>query len=79
MGVAGDLFVHLLSGLHYATRSTGPTRVMATGGLRYWKGGRDVPDVMLALVDWAAAGDSIAVVVTVGGKSSTAGVTVVVQ
>ncbi len=51
-GVAGDLFVHLLSGLHYATRSTGPTRVMATGGLRYWKDGRDAPDVMLALLDY---------------------------
>jgi predicted dehydrogenase len=51
-GVAGDLFVHLLSGLHYATRSLGPTRVMATGGLRYWKDGRDVPDVMLALLDY---------------------------
>ncbi len=50
--VAGDLFVHLLSGLHYATRSLGPTRVMATGGLRYWKDGRDVPDVMLALLDY---------------------------
>jgi predicted dehydrogenase len=50
--VAGDLFVHLLSGLHYATRSTGPTRVMATGGLRYWKDGRDAPDVMLALLDY---------------------------
>ncbi len=51
-GVAGDLFVHLLSGLHFATRSLGPTRVMATGGLRYWKDGRDVPDVMLALLDY---------------------------
>src|SRR5207253_5979420 len=51
-GVAGDLFVHLLSGLHYATGSTGPTRVFATGGLRFWKDGRDVPDVMLALLDY---------------------------
>ena len=34
--VAGDLFVHLLSGLHVATGSIGPTRVFATGGLRYW-------------------------------------------
>ena len=51
-GVAGDLFVHLLSGLHFATRSLGPTRVMATGGLRYWRDGRDVPDVMLALLDY---------------------------
>jgi len=50
--VAGDLFVHLLSGLHVATGSIGPTRVFATGGLRYWKDGRDVPDVMLAMLDY---------------------------
>jgi len=52
--VAGDLFVHLLSGLHVATGSIGPTRVFATGGLRYWKDGRDVPDVMLAMLDYPA-------------------------
>jgi predicted dehydrogenase len=52
--VAGDLFVHLLSGLHVATGSMGPNRVFATGGLRYWKDGRDVPDVMLALLDYPA-------------------------
>lgn len=50
--VAGDLFVHLLSGLHFATGSMGPNRVYATGGLRYWKDGRDVPDVMLAMMDY---------------------------
>ena len=50
--VAGDLFVHLLSGLHVVTGSLGPTRVLATGGLRYWKDGRDVPDVMLAILDY---------------------------
>ncbi len=53
--VAGDLFVHLLSGLHLATGSIGPSRVFATGGLRYWKDGRDVPDVMLALLDYPNA------------------------
>jgi len=53
-GVAGDLFVHLLSGLHFATGSLGPERVVATGGLRYWKDGRDVPDVMLAMLDYPA-------------------------
>jgi predicted dehydrogenase len=51
-GVAGDLFVHLISGLHVATGAIGPVRVFATGGLRYWKDGRDVPDVMLALLDY---------------------------
>ena len=53
--VAGDLFVHLLSGLHLATGSVGPSRVFATGGLRYWRDGRDVPDVMLALLDYPSS------------------------
>jgi predicted dehydrogenase len=52
-GVAGDLFVHLFSGTHFITGSHGPTRGMATGALRYWKDGRDVPDVMLGLFDYA--------------------------
>jgi predicted dehydrogenase len=51
-GVAGDLFVHLFSGTHFVTGAHGPTRAMATGGLRYWKDGRNVPDVMLALFDY---------------------------
>ena len=51
-GVAGDLFVHLFSGLHVALKSNGPERIFATGGLRYWEDGRDVPDVMLAVVDY---------------------------
>lgn len=51
-GVAGDLFVHLITGLHTVTDSIGPERIYATGGLRYWKDGRDVPDVMLATMDY---------------------------
>jgi len=51
-GVAGDLFVHLFSGLHYIMGTQGPTRVFATGGLRFWKDGRDVPDVMLGIYDY---------------------------
>jgi predicted dehydrogenase len=53
-GVAGDLFVHLFSGMHYVTGAIGPQRVYATGGLRYWKD-RDVPDVLLGLYDYAAS------------------------
>ena len=51
-GVPGDLFVHLLSGLHFVTGALGPDRVYATGGLRYWKDGRDVPDILIALYDY---------------------------
>jgi predicted dehydrogenase len=51
-GVAGDLFVHLFSGMHYVTGALGPERVFASGGLRCWRDGRDVPDVMLGLYDY---------------------------
>jgi predicted dehydrogenase len=51
-GIAGDLFVHLFTGLHFITGSLGPTRIVTTGGLRFWKDGRDVPDVVLALFDY---------------------------
>lgn len=51
-GEAGDLFVHLFSGTHFVTDTHGPVRAMATGGLRYWRDGRDVPDVLLGLFDY---------------------------
>lgn len=51
-GVGGDLFVHLFSGAHRIMDSVGPERVFATGGLRYWEDGRDVPDVFIASCDY---------------------------
>ncbi len=51
-GVAGDLYVHLLTGLHVVTNSIGPERIYASGGTRFWKDGRDAPDVMLATMEY---------------------------
>lgn len=51
-GVSGDLFVHLFSSLHFITNSVGPDKILSTGGLRYWKDGREVPDVMLGMFDY---------------------------
>jgi len=51
-GMSGDLFVHLFSSLHFITNSFGPDKVYASGGLRYWKDGREVPDVLLGTFDY---------------------------
>ena len=69
-GVAGDLFVHLFSGTHFITGSHGPSRGMATGGLRYWKDGRDVPDVMLGLFDYKDFNLALRVNFVDGGEES---------
>ena len=51
-GVSGDLFVHLFSSLHSIVSSHGPNKIQATGGLRFWKDGRDAPDVVLGMFDY---------------------------
>jgi predicted dehydrogenase len=51
-GMAGDLFVHLFSSLHFITDSLGPDKIYASGGLRYWNDGREVPDVLLGTFDY---------------------------
>src|SRR5262249_11309365 len=50
--VAGDLFVHLLTGIHHATGALGPTRIAGMGGQRFWKDGRDVYDLIMGLLDY---------------------------
>lgn len=51
-GMSGDLFVHLFSSLHFITGSYGPNQIYSSGGLRYWKDGREVPDVLLGIFDY---------------------------
>jgi predicted dehydrogenase len=51
-GVAGDLFVHLISAVHFALDSNGPERIFSSGSLSYWKDGRDVPDVLTGIMDY---------------------------
>jgi predicted dehydrogenase len=51
-GVGGDLFVHLITGVHFVTNSLGPERVMSSGELSYWNDGRDVPDVLVSILDY---------------------------
>ena len=51
-GMSGDLFVHLFSSLHFITNSKGPIHIGASGGLRYWKDGREVPDVMIGMFEY---------------------------
>ena len=50
--VAGDLFVHLFTGIHRVLDAVGPTSIFSRGGLRFWKDGRDVPDVILGLFEY---------------------------
>jgi predicted dehydrogenase len=45
-GVAGDLLVHLISGMMFMLGINEPPRqASAAGGIRHWKDGRNMPDV----------------------------------
>ncbi len=59
-GIAGDLFVHLFSGLHFITGSTGPTRVYASGA----------PGLLRGLYDYPGFNLSLSVNLTDGGNES---------
>lgn len=54
-GVAGDLFIHLLSGTHFITNTKGPESIYSTGQLSYWKDGRNMPDVMSGVMQYPSS------------------------
>ncbi len=52
-GIPGDLYVHLLTGVHYAAGITAPPkRAFSMGGLFRWNDGRDVPDTMTTVYEY---------------------------
>ncbi|HEY6763353.1 MAG TPA: Gfo/Idh/MocA family oxidoreductase [Candidatus Sulfotelmatobacter sp.] len=52
-GLAGDLFVHLISGIHYVTSTnTVASRAQSSGGLFHFKDGRDFPDLIETFYDY---------------------------
>jgi predicted dehydrogenase len=52
-GVAGDLLVHLVSGMMYVLNiNEPPKRAMASGGILRWKDGRNMPDVHCTLFEY---------------------------
>ena len=52
-GLAGDLFVHLISGIHFITgTNTVAQRAQSAGGLFRWKDGREFPDLIETYYDY---------------------------
>ena len=52
-GVAGDLMVHLISGMLFTWgKNEAPKRAMAMGGILRWKDGRNMPDVHTSLFEY---------------------------
>lgn len=52
-GVAGDLLVHLISGMQFVLGiNQAPSRVSAFGGIYRWKDGRNMPDVHPVLFEY---------------------------
>ena len=55
-GVAGDLFVHLLSGIQCVSGINAiPSRTYSSGSLTHFKDGRDFPDLLATLYDYPGA------------------------
>ncbi len=52
-GLGGDLFVHLISGIHFITgTNTVAERAQSTGGLYQFKDGREFPDLIWTSYDY---------------------------
>jgi predicted dehydrogenase len=69
-GVAGDLLVHLVSGMMYMLGiNEPPKRVQCSGGILRWKDGRNMPDVQAALYEYGAIAAPVYLRLNLGGES----------
>ncbi len=53
-GISTDLFVHLITSIHFIMEAETPKSVTATGGILYRHDGREVPDTLDALFDYGS-------------------------
>jgi predicted dehydrogenase len=51
-GIATDLFVHLVTSIHFMMNAKMPSNIMAMGQLYRWKESRDVPDTINAILEY---------------------------
>ena len=52
-GLAGDLFVHLLSGIQFVSGINAvPSRALSSGSLTHFNDGRDFPDLLVTFYDY---------------------------
>ena len=58
-GVAGDLLSHEFDGVNFIMELGIPETCVATGGIYYWKDGREVPDVLNVIYDYPDKGLAI--------------------
>jgi predicted dehydrogenase len=69
-GVAGDLLVHLVSGMMFMLGfNEYPKRVQCSGGIVRWKDGRNMPDVQTALYEYEAIAAPVYLRLNLGGES----------
>jgi len=69
-GISTDLFVHLITSIHFIMGVEMPKSVVACGGILFRHDGREVPDTLDALFDY---GDFSACMTSTLNSASTAG------
>jgi predicted dehydrogenase len=69
-GISTDLFVHLITSIHFIMGAGMPKTVLACGGILYRRDGREVPDTLDALFDY---GDFCVNMASTFNSASTAG------